>query len=139
LIESPLPSIPPEEFRISLVRSSGPGGQNVNKVSTKAVLRWAVVSSPSLSDDVRRRFMARYGRRITKAGDLVLASQRFRAAGRNVADCLDKLRAMLAEVSRPRAIRRPTRPTAGARRRRRAEKQSRSARKRDRRYRPDDV
>ena len=103
--------IPLREFRFTFARSAGPGGQNVNKLNTKAVLRWSVGTSPSLPEPVRRRFQARYHRRITTEGELVLPSQRFRDAGRNVADCLAKLRAMLAEVAVAPKLRKPTKPT----------------------------
>ncbi len=100
-----------KELRFSFSRSSGAGGQNVNKLNTKATLRWDVGHSPSLPKAMRERFIERYKRRITTSGDLVLASQRFRDQGRNVADCLEKLRGMLAEVARPPRPRKHTRRT----------------------------
>ena len=89
------------ELRFSYARSSGPGGQNVNKVESKAVLRWDVARSRAVPADVRARFLARFGSRITGEGELVLASQRYRDRERNVADCVAKLQAMLAEVAAP--------------------------------------
>src|SRR5688572_20354593 len=103
--------IPLDEFEISFSRSSGPGGQNVNKLNTKAMLRWAVSASPSVPEDVRQRFLTRFARRITNTGELVLTSQRFRDAGRNEADCLDKLREMLLSVAEPPVPRRVTKPS----------------------------
>jgi len=103
--------IPLRELDFSFARSSGPGGQNVNKTSTKALLRWSLERSPSLPDDVRERFRARYPRRITVDGDVVIQSQRFRDQGRNVADCLAKLRELLLEVAVPPKRRRKTRPS----------------------------
>jgi ribosome-associated protein len=103
--------IPLREFRFTFARSSGPGGQNVNKLNTKALLRWPVAKSPSLPEAVRRRLLARHRRRITSEGDLLITSQRFRDAGRNVADCLEKLRAMVAEAAVAPKPRKPTRPT----------------------------
>jgi len=125
--------IPLREFQFTFARSSGPGGQNVNKVSTKALLRWAVVKSPSLSDAVRKRLLSRYGRRVTAEGDLLVSSQRFRDAGRNVADCLEKLRAMLAEVAVAPKPRKPTRPSRGSVRRRLDQKRKQSQKKQGRR------
>ncbi len=125
--------VPLREFRFTFSRSSGSGGQNVNKVNTKATLRWSVAHSPSLPEDVRRRFLARFERRITGEGELVLTSQRFRDQGRNVADCLEKLRAMLAEVAKAPRPRRPTRPTQASRVRRLRAKRATGERKKLRR------
>jgi ribosome-associated protein len=103
--------VPLREFRFTFARSSGPGGQNVNKLNTKATLRWPLRASPSVSEAIKRRFLAKFGRRVTAQGDLVISSQRFRDAGRNVADCLEKLRRMLSEVAAPPRTRKPTKPT----------------------------
>jgi ribosome-associated protein len=118
--------IPLTEFEFSFARSSGPGGQNVNKVNSKATLRWPVQASPSLPDDVRRRLVSRHSRQITTSGELLITSQRFRDAGRNVADCLEKLRAFLAEAATPPKARKATRPTRSSVRRRLEDKRRRS-------------
>jgi len=128
--------IPLREMNFEFARSGGPGGQHVNKTSTKAVLHWDVAGSPSLPDAVRQRFLERYKRRVTQSGVLVLSSTRFRNRGRNIADCVEKLRAMLAEVSTPPKKRRPTRPTRAAKERRLVDKRKTSATK-SRRRRPD--
>lgn len=110
--------LPLRELSFQFVRSSGAGGQNVNKVASKAVLRWHLPSSRWLAPALRQRLEARNRRRITVDGELVLSSQRFRDQGRNVADCLEKLRALLEEAAHVPKPRRPTRPTRGARERR---------------------
>jgi ribosome-associated protein len=92
-------AIPRREIRFSFVRSSGPGGQNVNKVASKAVLRWLPGASPSLPEPVRVRFLAQCARRINDRGELVLSSQRYRDQGRNIDDCLAKLRSLIAAAS----------------------------------------
>lgn len=126
LIVTPHLKIPLAEFEMSFARSGGPGGQNVNKVNSKATLRWRVATSASLPDEVRRRFMARFASRLTSEGDLLISSQRFRDAPRNEADCLEKLRFMLGSVAAPPKHRRPTRPTRGSVERRLKAKRNRS-------------
>lgn len=125
--------IPDAEFEWTYARSSGPGGQNVNKVSSKAVLRWNVLASPSLPAEVRARFLKRFGSRLTTDGHLLITSQRYRDQGRNVSDALEKLTAMLTEVARPPKRRRPTKPTKGSVTRRLESKQARSRTKQTRR------
>jgi ribosome-associated protein len=124
--------IPREEFELSFARSSGPGGQNVNKVNTKATLRWPVRDSPSLPGPVKARFLARYASRLTTEGDLVINSQRYRSQAKNVEDCFEKLAAMLAAVAAPPIKRRPTKPSAGSKERRLREKRARSEKKQQR-------
>ena len=101
LIVSRQLQIPLAEFEITFARSSGPGGQNVNKVNSKALLRWAAGRSPSLPEAVRERFLQKYANRLTNEGELLVTSQRYRDAPRNSQDCLDKLRAMLLGVVHP--------------------------------------
>jgi ribosome-associated protein len=109
----------------------------VNKVESKAVLRWDVARSRAVTGAVRARFVERHRHRITVDGELVLASQRYRDRERNVADCVEKLRAMLAEVAAPPKPRRPTRPGRGARERRLAAKKALGRKKAERRSPPE--
>jgi ribosome-associated protein len=125
--------IPDSELQLSFARSSGPGGQNVNKVSSKAMLRWHVAESAALPADVRERFLARYGNRVTTDGDLILISQRYRDQARNVADVREKLAAMLTAVAAPPKKRRPTKPSRAAQKRRLESKQAQSRKKQLRR------
>jgi len=130
---TPAIQIPESELRFSFARSSGPGGQNVNKVSSKAILHWPVATSPSIPDDVRERFLARYGSRVTNEGEVVITSERYRDQPRNVQDCLDKLREMLLAVAKPPRRRRKTKPTKGSIERRLQSKREKSEKKERRR------
>lgn len=130
-------AIPTAELGLTFARSAGPGGQNVNKVNSKAVLRWNVVETKCLPDDVKSRLLALLGRRLTVAGDLIVTSQRTRDQQKNVADCHAKLREwVLRAVTKP-ENRIETRPTRGSVRRRLQAKRHRRARKAARRT-PDD-
>jgi len=136
LIIAPNLQIPLRELQFTFARSSGPGGQNVNKVNTKALLRWRVEASPNLPEAVRNRLLARHRRRLTADGDLLISSQRFRDAGRNAADCLEKLRRMVLEVALPPKPRRPSKPSGAAVRRRLDQKRKHAEKKRGRRAGP---
>jgi ribosome-associated protein len=125
--------IPLSELNFTFVRSGGPGGQRVNKVSTKAVLQWNVAQSPSIPNTVRKRVMEANRRRVNRDGVLVLSSQRFRDQGRNVADCLEKLRQIVFQATQVPKTRKATRPTAAAKRRRLENKRQQAAKKRWRR------
>jgi ribosome-associated protein len=129
LFVTPQLRIPFDEFSFSFARSGGPGGQNVNKVNSKAILRWSVLESPSLDERVRARFIEQNRHRITEAGDFILTSQRFRDQPRNIDDCHEKLRDLLARAVAQPKRRKPTKPTAGSRRRRLSNKRLRSATK----------
>jgi ribosome-associated protein len=130
-------SIPQEELHFTFARSSGAGGQNVNKVNSKAVLRWYPGTSAVLGEAAKGRFMARYGAKLAADGAMVLMSDRFRDQGRNVADCLDKLKEMIASVLKPPKVRRATKPTFGSKQRRLKAKKEASEKKQSRRWRGD--
>lgn len=126
-------TIPESELRFSFSRSGGPGGQNVNKVSSKATMHWDVVQSPSLPADVKHRFLTRFKSKITTQGEIVIVSQESRDQPKNIQLCLDKLRAMLMEVLVPPKKRRPTKPTKGSKVRRLDAKKNKSQTKQNRR------
>jgi ribosome-associated protein len=125
------------ELRLSFARSSGPGGQNVNKVSSKAVLHFDLVNSPSLPPDVKQRFAEQWRSRLTTAGEVVIHSEEFRDQPRNIKACYDKLRQMVLSVLRPPKKRRATKPTRGSKVRRLNEKKRRGEVKEGRRFRGD--
>jgi ribosome-associated protein len=125
--------IPDGELTWRFVRSGGPGGQNVNKVASKAVLAWDLAANTSVPEAVKARLRAQQRRRISGAGVLVLSSQRFRDQERNRQDCLDKLRDMLVQAAHVPRPRRATRPTRGSREARLRAKLRRSAAKASRR------
>jgi ribosome-associated protein len=126
-------AIPLDEFRWESTRSSGPGGQNVNKVSSKVQLRWNPSASPSLPPGVRERLLRALDGRLTRDGDLLVSSQATRDRERNLADCLAKVRVLVQAAAVPPKVRRPTRPTLASRTRRVEAKSRRAATKRLRR------
>lgn len=125
--------IPLSELEFIYARSSGPGGQNVNKVNSKVQLRWDLTTTSALPTEVGLRFRTLNRRRITNDGVLTLTSQRFRDQPRNRDDCLEKLRELLTEASKAPKHRRPTRPTRSSKRRRLKAKREQSERKERRR------
>jgi len=126
-------SIAEGELRFRFARSSGPGGQNVNKVNTKATLRWNVASSRSLSPPVRTLLMERLAEKITLSGDLVIQSQRYREQLRNIEDCRTKLVKLLRAALVVRKSRKPTRPSKASNQRRLTKKLMSSQKKQQRR------
>ena len=125
--------IPDAEFEWSYARSGGPGGQNVNKVATKAVLHWDVTKSPSVPPTVKERFVASNQGRITGEGVFVVMSERTRSQLMNREDCLGILGDLLRQATKVPRRRKKTRPTRGSRERRLAAKKRRSATKAQRR------
>jgi ribosome-associated protein len=111
LVINPQTVIPASELVVSFARSSGPGGQNVNKVNSKAILRWNVQATNSLRPEIKARFVANFSTRITQTGEVVISSDRFRDQARNLSDCYEKLRQLIhASLVAPKK-RRKTRPT----------------------------
>ena len=128
--------IPFSELRFSFDRSPGPGGQNVNKLNTRAELRFDLQASPPLSDDQRQRLAAGLASRLTREGVLIVRSSRFRTQNRNREDCLEKFAALLTHHLRPpppkRRPRRPSRAAAA----RRMDRKKRQSQKKNLRRRP---
>jgi len=120
-------SIDESEIEESFVRSSGPGGQNVNKLSTAVQLRFDVRRSPSLPNDVAIRLMRLAGKRMTKDGVLVLIAQTHRTQERNRAEAMERLVALIQEASIRPTVRRATKPTKASKERRIEGKKRRSS------------
>jgi len=119
-------AIDEREIEENFIRSSGPGGQNVNKLATAVQLRFDVRHSPSLPDGVRERLERLAGKRLTRDGVLIITAQRHRTQERNRQDALDRLLELIREAAIVPVRRRPTRPTMGSRQRRLEGKRRRS-------------
>src|SRR5688572_5261883 len=125
-------SIPDEELVERFVRSSGPGGQNVNKVATAVELRFDVRGSPSVPEAFRERLLARRDRRLTDEGVLVISAQRFRTQDRNREDAKERLAGILREATIVAKKRVATRPTRASKERRLTGKKERATVKKHR-------
>lgn len=127
---TPRIQVPLDEFEFQFARSSGPGGQNVNKVNSKATLRWRPLASPSLPDDVRQRFAVRFASKLLTDGSILIACEKSRSQLLNRMGCLEQLAGWLKEVATAPKKRRPTKPTKGSKTRRLNDKRRRSDTKR---------
>ena len=131
-------SLDESEIQLDFVRSSGPGGQNVNKVATAAQLRFDVRNSPSLEADVKERLAKLAGSRMTEDGVLIIEARRYRTQEQNRFDAVQRLVTLIQKALVKPKIRRATRPTVTAKAARVGEKKKRGDIKRTRRYIPED-
>jgi ribosome-associated protein len=129
---TPSIAIPDEELEERFVRSSGPGGQNVNKVATAVELRFDALNSPSLPEPLRARLLARRDSRITEDGVVIIQAQRFRSQDRNREDARERLLGLIQAVLKPPKPRIATKPTRGSQERRLSSKRERAGIKRQR-------
>ena len=126
------------EIEESFVRASGPGGQNVNKVSSAVQLRFDLSGSRSLPEDVRERLQRLAGHRLTREGVIVIIAQRYRSQERNRQDALDRLVALVRRAAEAPTPRRPTKPSRAAKERRLQAKARRATTKERRQAQPDE-
>lgn len=99
------------ELKFSYARSSGPGGQNVNKVNSKAILRWNIIQSPSIPEKIRTRIIGHLGNRINHEGEIVLFSDKFRDQARNRNDCIKKFQKLISLANFVPKLRKATLPS----------------------------
>lgn len=126
-------TVPAREIRVSVSRSSGPGGQHVNTTDTRIRLHYDLISTSAFPEVVRERLMQRLATRLTNTGSLVITCDSTRSQGRNLEEALERLRELLLEALIVRRARRATRPSKGAVRRRIEGKKKRSETKQGRR------
>ena len=124
--------IPFNELNFTYVRSSGPGGQKVNKTNSCAILSWNVRDTYSLSDEIKRKFMRLFTNKINSEGVLILRSDRFRNRNQNREDCIEKLAELLTRAAHKEKPRVATKPTKSSKKKRLQTKKIHSEKKRSR-------
>ncbi len=114
--------LPEEELEWSFARSGGPGGQNVNKVASKAILRWKFATNTTVPPEVKERFQTKFPSRVTVEGDVIITSQKTRDQDRNKEDCVEKLVALVQAAMVVPKARKKTKPSKASKARRVAAK-----------------
>jgi len=131
-------SLDEAEFQVDFIRSSGPGGQNVNKVSTAVQIRWNIRTSNCISPEVKERLAKLAGNRITGDGILLIEAKRYRTQEQNKLDAIQRIVTLVQKALELPKVRKATRPTISAKAARVADKKKRGEVKRIRQYNPDD-
>ena len=126
-------AIDDNDIQLDFIRASGPGGQNVNKVSSAVQLRFDTAGCAALSDSIRQRLKKIAGKRMTADGTLIIKAQRYRSQDQNRQDAIERLVAMITKAIEVPKYRRPTKPTSASKKRRLTTKRRRSELKRHRR------
>jgi ribosome-associated protein len=135
---SPGISIDEKDFTVDYIRASGPGGQNINKVSTAVQLRYNLERSRTLPEDVKKRLEGLAGSRLSENGEIVIEAKRFRTQTKNREDAIQRLIALIRRASQKPKVRRKTKPSVSASAARIFDKKKRGSQKRIRNYTPEE-
>lgn len=135
---TPTISIPETEITWKFARSSGPGGQNVNKVASKALLVWDIARTSAIADEVKIRLALHHKRFFNAEGQFFITSQKYRDQDRNRQDCLERLGQLIVDAQQVPKARKATRPSRGSKRARLQDKKRRSQIKQGRKMQGED-
>jgi ribosome-associated protein len=131
-------SIDEKELEVDFIRSSGPGGQNINKVSTAVQLRFNLRRSSALPEDVKKRLAALAGKRLSESGEIIIEAKRFRTQTKNREDAIQRLTSLIRQAAQKSTLRKKTKPSVSASAARVFDKKKRGAIKKIRNYNPED-